>query len=68
MLEEDIELLQTKLAFQEDTLEKLNMALADQQKQLDRLTFQLRHVTDRLRAMQPSDIATDSEETPPPHY
>lgn len=65
---EYIEELQTKLAFQEHTIEALNDALSSQQKQLDELTFKVRHVIDRIRSIEPSNIAKQSEETPPPHY
>ena len=64
----DIEQLQTKVAFQEDTIETLNQALADQQLQIDKLVFQMQHVVDKLKQVQPSNIANASEETPPPHY
>lgn len=63
-----IEELQTKLAFQEHTIEALNDALSSQQKQLDELIFKVRHVIDRIRSIEPSNIAKQSEETPPPHY
>jgi SlyX protein len=63
-----IEELQTKLAFQEHTIEALNDALSSQQKQLDELAFKVRHVIDRVRSIEPSNIAKQSEETPPPHY
>lgn len=64
----DIEELQTKVAFQEHTIEALNDALTAQQKQVDEMAFTLRHVIDRVKSIQPSDIAKQSEETPPPHY
>ena len=63
-----IEELQTKVAFQEHTIEALNEALASQQHQLDELTYKLRHVIDRVKSIEPSNVAKDSEETPPPHY
>ncbi|GFD72280.1 SlyX family protein [Alteromonas marina] len=63
-----IEELQTKLAFQEHTIEALNDALSSQQKQLDELAFKVRHLIDRIRSIEPSNIAKQSEETPPPHY
>lgn len=63
-----IEELQTKVAFQEHTIEALNEALANQQKQLDKIDFQLRHVVDRVKSIEPSNIARQSEEVPPPHY
>ncbi|WP_338455680.1 SlyX family protein [uncultured Alteromonas sp.] len=63
-----IEELQTKIAFQEHTIEALNEALSSQQKQLDELTYKLRHVIDKVKSIEPSNMAKDSEETPPPHY
>ncbi len=63
-----IEELQTKVAFQEHTIDALNEALSSQQKQLDDLAFKVRHVIDRVKSIEPSNIAKQSEETPPPHY
>ncbi|AIG00549.1 MAG TPA: SlyX protein [Alteromonas australica] len=64
----NIEELQTKVAFQEHTIEALNEALASQQKQLEDLHYKVRHVIDRVKSIQPSNIAKQSEEMPPPHY
>ena len=63
-----IEELQMNVAFQEHTIEALNEALSSQQKQLDDLAFKVRHVVDRVKSIEPSNIAKQSEETPPPHY
>lgn len=63
-----IEELQTKIAFQEHTIDALNEALSSQQQQLDELTYKLRHVIDKVKSIEPSNMAKDSEETPPPHY
>ena len=60
--------LETKVAFQEHTIDALNEALAHQQVQIDKMQFQLRHVIDKVKGMEPSNIAKMSEETPPPHY
>lgn len=60
--------LETKVAFQEHTIDALNEALAHQQIQIDKMQFQLRHVIDKVKGMEPSNIAKMSEETPPPHY
>ena len=63
-----IEELQTKLAFQEHTIDALNDALSSQQRRLEKMEFQLKHVIDKVKGMEPSNIAKMSEETPPPHY
>lgn len=66
--EDAIAELETKVAFQEHTIDALNEALAHQQIQIDKVQFQLRHVIDKVKGMEPSNIAKMSEETPPPHY
>lgn len=67
-MQQDIEQLQMKVAFQEDTIDTLSEALAKQQVQLDQMTFQLGHVVEKMKQIQPSNMADESEETPPPHY
>lgn len=60
--------LESRLAFQEHTLEELNQVVIEQQRQLAVLAERLRNLEERVRAIQPSQIATEAEETPPPHY
>ncbi|WP_293746234.1 SlyX family protein [uncultured Paraglaciecola sp.] len=64
----DIEQLQMKMAFQEDTIESLNQALIQQQKQMDDLQFQLKQLVSKISAIEPSNMASEKEESPPPHY
>ncbi|AZI15062.1 SlyX family protein [Avibacterium paragallinarum] len=58
--------LETKVAFQEHAIEELNQALIDQQFIIEKM--QLRHLAAKLKDLQPSNIASQAEETPPPHY
>jgi SlyX protein len=60
--------LESKVAFQDDTIESLNDALSQQQQQLAQITYKMNHMVERLKSMQPSNIATQDEEAPPPHY
>ncbi|OBW91839.1 SlyX family protein [Gallibacterium salpingitidis] len=60
--------LEMKVAFQENTIEQLNQALVDQQFIIEKMQLQLRYLAQKLKDMQPSNIATQAEETPPPHY
>ena len=64
----DIEQLQMKMAFQEDTIESLNQALIEQQKQMDDLQFQVKQLVSKISAIEPSNMASEKEEMPPPHY
>lgn len=60
--------LETKLLFQEQLIEELNQALIHQQFAIDKMQLQLMHLAQKLQGIQPSNIASLSEETPPPHY
>lgn len=68
MLENRIAELEMKVAFQEQLLEELNQALVQQQFDMDKMQLQLRYVASKLKDFQPSNIASQAEETPPPHY
>jgi SlyX protein len=67
-LENAIEQLEIKVAYQEHTIHALNEEIARQQQDVEQLTRTLNEVVKRVKAFQPSDIAKQSEETPPPHY
>jgi SlyX protein len=67
-LQQAIEQLEVKVAYQEHTIESLNEEIARQQRDIEQLTRAMSEVVKRLKASQPSEIAKPSEETPPPHY
>ena len=67
-LQQAIEHLEVKVAYQEHTIESLNDEIATQQRDIEQLTRTLSEVVKRLKAFQPSDIAKPNEEPPPPHY
>jgi SlyX protein len=60
--------LETRIGFQEHTIEQLNQVIVDQQKQLDRLALRLEQTEERMKSLQSSNIALPHEEAPPPHY
>ena len=68
ILEDRIAELEMKIAFQEQLLDELNQALVQQQFDMDKIQLQLRYLAGNLKDMQPSNIASQTEETPPPHY
>lgn len=58
--------LETRLAFQDDTIDQLNAVIRDQWNTIDRLVQQLAQLEDRVRELEvragPAPVA------PPPHY
>lgn len=67
-MNQQLELLETKVAFQEMTIEELNQMVVNLQADINKLKEQLTLLSQKLQANQTSNIASLSEETPPPHY
>lgn len=59
--------VETKVAFQDDTLQTLNDVVARQQFQLETLERQIQEMAALLKSSQ-SQIRELQQETPPPHY
>lgn len=62
--------LQSRLAFQEDTLSHLNRQVAEQSDLIDRLQQQVRHLAEKyedLRDMRDAG-GESAQDEPPPHY
>lgn len=67
-LQQQIDDLEYKVAFQEDTIDQLNNALTRQQGDIERMTVQIQYLVSKLQHVEPENIASQAEETPPPHY
>ena len=65
-LSERIDVLETRLAYQDETIETLNQTITAQWKQIDALTRQLAEVKARLQDAESNAPAPANE--PPPHY
>lgn len=67
-LEQRIEKLEMKLAFQEDNIETLNNEIFDQQRRTQQLIEQVALLAVKLKESEPNQLASEKEEMRPPHY
>jgi SlyX protein len=61
-----IDALETRQMFQDETIEALNKTITAQWQQIDALTRQLAHLSERLQAAESHTADVTNE--PPPHY
>lgn len=67
-MENEIIDLQSKLAFQEETISELNEVITDQQNQLDQLREEIRLLNLRIASVAEAANTSEEKEPPPPHY
>lgn len=66
-LEERVNDLESRLAFQDDTIQSLNDVLVAQQRVVERLQLQMSALLRRQEEMA-GQFESSEEESPPPHY
>ena len=65
-LGERIDTLETRIAYQDDTIETLNQTITAQWKQIDALTRKIAELGERLQEAETNAPGPTNE--PPPHY
>lgn len=63
-----LDALETRQAFQEQTIEDLNTTITDQWQQIDKLKRELSRLTDELRELEAGSDQPGRRDPPPPHY
>jgi len=64
-----IDELEEKIVYQEDSIQKLDEALADQQRQIMNLEHEFKVVLEHVKKLEPSQSPASSiEDDRPPHY
>jgi SlyX protein len=65
-LSDRIDVLETRLTFQDETIETLNKTITEQWLKIDALTRQLANLSERLQEAETH--ASGAANEPPPHY
>ena len=65
-LSERLDALESRLMFQDETIETLNKTITEQWLKIDALTRQLAELSERLQEAETA--ARGSRDEPPPHY
>ncbi len=67
--QERITELESRVAFQEDTLDKLNSIVTEQEMEIERLTRMIKIINQNLKSISSELPGSRTEdEPPPPHY
>lgn len=67
-LQQQVYELESKVAFQEDTLQALNNELLEHQRRIEKLQRHVLILAEKLQGSTDSGILRTDEEPPPPHY
>lgn len=60
--------VESRLAFQEDTIQALNQTVMNQGREIEQLKLALKSLKEEMHSMASSQVADEADETPPPHY
>jgi len=60
--------IETKLAFQEHTIEELNGVVIEQQKEIDQLKKAVEYLLDKMELLVDTNVERAPADDKPPHY
>ena len=60
--------LESRVAFQDDALRKLDELATEQAQQLFKMSQELKALQEQFKALAPSLLTKQEDEAPPPHY
>ena len=67
-MDERITELEIRLTHMEDTLDVINQTVIDQHQLIDMLQLKITILEKKLKSAAESNVASEKDETPPPHY
>jgi SlyX protein len=67
-MENRIEQLEMKVAFQDDNIETLNDEIFEQQRKFQILTEQVAYLVEKLKEAEPDNAGIEEVDMRPPHY
>jgi len=68
MTDKRIDELETKIAYQEYTIQELNDVIYEQQQQIDRVEVMCKHLMDRIQTLSDTGANEQPANDRPPHY
>jgi len=68
MTDKRINELETKIAYQEHTIQELNDVIYEQQQQIDRIEIMCKHLMDRIQTLSDTGASDQPANDRPPHY
>ncbi|WP_417224860.1 SlyX family protein [Amphritea sp.] len=67
-LQQLLEDLESRVAFQEDALDKMSAEMANQGAEIARLTQIIKTLHQQVKQFAPDQISAPEDDVPPPHY
>ncbi|MGB0468394.1 MAG: SlyX family protein [Pontibacterium sp.] len=65
---EQIAELESRVAFQEDAIDKLSEEMARQEKEIEMLTRMVKIINSNVKSLAGDSVTDPDNEAPPPHY